>query len=49
MSRIAGGDVQVVKPTNNVYTALAAIGTVVTILGVVALWMRAAAMEISFF
>jgi hypothetical protein len=49
MSRLSTGDVHYVKPSNNVYTALAAIGTVVVILGVVALWMRASELGINFF
>ena len=43
MSRFSGGNPQIreVKPTNNVYTVLAAIGLVVVIAGLVALFMQA--------
>ena len=41
MTRAASGDVVTVKPTNNVYTALAAIGTLVTIIALIVLFVRA--------
>ncbi len=41
MSRAATGDTVIVKPSNNVYTALAIVGTVVVIVGLVALFMKA--------
>jgi hypothetical protein len=42
MSRLgSAGDTVYVKPANNVFTVLAAVATVVVILGLVALWMRA--------
>ena len=41
MTRAASGDVVTVRPTNNVYTALAAIGTVVSIIALIVLFMRA--------
>jgi hypothetical protein len=40
----ATGDTVVVKPTNNVYTALAGVALVVVILGLVVVWMKAEAM-----
>ena len=42
MSRMGGGDVRTIAPTNNVYTAMAAAACVVVILGIVALFLRAA-------
>lgn len=41
MTRAASGDVVTVRPTNNVYTALAAIGTLVSIIALIVLFMRA--------
>jgi len=43
MSRAAAGagETVVVKPSNNVYTALAVIGTVVVAIGLVIVFMRA--------
>jgi hypothetical protein len=41
MSRMGGGDVRTIAPTNNVYTAMAAAACVVVILGIVALVMKA--------
>lgn len=41
MTRAASGDVVTVKPTNNVYTALAAIGTLVSIIALIVLFVRA--------
>ena len=41
MSRIGGGDVRTIAPTNNVYTAMAAAACMVVILGLVALFMKA--------
>ncbi len=40
MSRI-GGEQITVRPTNNVYTALAAVGVVIEILALLALYLRA--------
>jgi hypothetical protein len=40
MSRIASGDVVIVKPSNNVYTVLLAIATVVQILGLIVIFLR---------
>jgi hypothetical protein len=42
MSRTATGDVVVVKPTNNVYTALVAIAVLAEIIAFFALYTRAA-------
>jgi len=39
MSRISSGDQILVKPTNNVYTVLAAVGIVVEIVAIILLWM----------
>lgn len=41
MSRISGGDVIRVAPTNNVYTALAAAGFVATLAAVVLFFLKA--------
>jgi hypothetical protein len=41
MSRISRGDQIVVKPRNDIYTALAVTGCVVVILGLVALFSQA--------
>jgi hypothetical protein len=43
MSRMSGGNPQIreVKPANNVYTVLAAIGLVAMIAGLVALYLQA--------
>lgn len=41
MSRLPTGNVQYVKPTNNVYTVLAAVALVAVIIGLVLLIMRA--------
>jgi hypothetical protein len=38
MSRISGGDQILVKPTNNVYTVLTAVGIVAVIIAYTALW-----------
>jgi hypothetical protein len=41
MSRLgSSSDTVYVKPSNNIFTVLAAVATVVVILGLVALWMR---------
>ena len=41
MSRLgSSSDTVYVKPANNVFTVLAAVATVVVILGLVAVWMR---------
>lgn len=44
MSRTTAGDTVVVKPTNNIYTVLAAVALVVVILGLVAIYNKAAAL-----
>lgn len=49
MSRAASGDTVVVKPTNNIYTALVVGATIVVALGLVAIFIRAQAVGISFF
>lgn len=49
MSRIASGDTVVVKPTNNIYTVLSAIGTIVVLLGLVVLVLRSADLGVKFF
>jgi len=41
MSRVQSGDTVYVKPANNMYTVLAAIGTIVTLLGFIVLFIRA--------
>ena len=42
MSRMPGGGEQIqVKPTNNIYTALAAAAVIVQILGLIVIYMRA--------
>ena len=41
MSRIGSGDMIVVKPANNVYTVLALVGTLASILAIVVVFMRA--------
>lgn len=41
MSRASAGDTVVVKPTNNIYTVLSAVGLVVVILGLVSIYLRA--------
>jgi hypothetical protein len=43
MSRAASGETITVRPTNNVYTALAAAAVIVQIIGLIALFMRAGA------
>lgn len=40
MSRAGTGDTVVVAPTNNVYTVLAAVATVVAIIGLVVIYFR---------
>jgi hypothetical protein len=40
MSRIASGDVITVRPTNNIYTALAAVGTVIVLTGLVLFFLK---------
>jgi hypothetical protein len=39
MSRMSGGDQILVKPTNNVYTVLVAVGIIAEIIAMVVLWM----------
>lgn len=41
MSRAATGDTVVVKPSNNIYTVLAAVALVVVILALVVIYFRA--------
>jgi hypothetical protein len=41
MSRIASGDMVTTRPTNNVYTALAAAGTVVVLTGLILFFLKA--------
>ena len=41
MSRAVTGDTVTVKPTNNIYTALAGVALVIVILGLVVVYMRA--------
>ena len=40
MSRIGAGDVRTIAPTNNVYTVLAAVAALATILAVIVVLMR---------
>jgi hypothetical protein len=49
MSRAASGDTVVVKPANNIYTALVVGATIVVALGLVVIFMRAQAIGISLF
>ena len=49
MSRLPATDTVFVKPRNNVYTALAAAGTVVVLLGLLALWSLSSGLDISLF
>ena len=49
MSRAGTGDVVFVKPRNNIFTALAAGGTVALIVGVLALYLRCVALGVKFF
>ncbi len=39
MSRVTGEQI-IVRPTNNVYTALAVVGVLAQIMGLVALWTK---------
>ena len=41
MSRMGGGDVRTIAPTNNVYTALCAAAFIVQAIGFIVLFMRA--------
>jgi len=41
MSRAASGEAIQIRPTNNVYTALAGVAVVVQILGLIAILLRA--------
>jgi len=41
MSRIASGEQIQVRPTNNVYTVLAAVAVIVQVIGLLAIFMRA--------
>jgi hypothetical protein len=49
MSRASSGDIVFVKPSSNVYTGLAAAGTVALIVGLVVLYLQAAALGVKFF
>ena len=40
MSRMSSGEQIQVKPTNNVYTALAGAAVIIQILGLLVLWIR---------
>lgn len=39
MSRMSGGDQILVKPSNNVYTVLVAVGIIAEITAMIALWV----------
>lgn len=41
MSRMTSGETVVVKPANNIYTALSGVALVIVILGLAMLWMKA--------
>jgi hypothetical protein len=41
MSRVGGEKIVEVPPANNAFTALAAAGMVVTLIGIILLWMQA--------
>ena len=41
MARLSGGETIIVRPTNNIYTVLAAVGVVVVIIAFAALWFAA--------
>jgi hypothetical protein len=41
MSRLSSGQPVVTPPTNNVYTALAIVGTLLVILGLIVIFVRA--------
>jgi len=41
MSRAVTGDTVTVRPTNNIYTALAGVALVIVILGLVVVYLRA--------
>ena len=41
MARLTGGETIVVRPTNNIYTVLSAVGVVVVIIAFAALWFAA--------
>jgi hypothetical protein len=45
MSRAGGSGAIVVKATNNVYTVLVAVAVVVEIVGLIYVWMQAAALH----
>jgi len=49
MSRASSGDVVFVRARNNVYTALAAGGTVAVLVGLIALYLRCVALGVKFF
>ncbi len=44
MARLSGGETIIVRPTNNIYTVLAAVGLVVVIIAFVAMWFAADAL-----
>ncbi len=41
MARLSGGETIIVRPTNNIYTVLAAVGFVVVVIAFAALWFAA--------
>jgi hypothetical protein len=41
MARLSGGETIIVRPTNNIYTVLAAVGLVVVIIAFLAMWFAA--------
>jgi len=41
MARLSGGETIIVRPTNNIYTVLAAVGLVVVIIAFAAMWFAA--------
>lgn len=49
MSRLAGGDVIRVAPTNNVYTGLAAAGFAVTLVAVILFYLKAGDIGVALF
>jgi hypothetical protein len=48
MSRVASGDTVIVKPSNNVYTVLAILGTIFSALAFFAVYMRANELGVKF-
>jgi hypothetical protein len=49
MTRAASGDTVTVAPSNNIYTALAGLGVVVVLLGLVILYFRSVVLEVKLF